>query len=69
MEFTTLYKSDNVLATTVLWSHIIIIIHIDIDMAPKEIQKSDTFNVELHDEELVICKRVVIVLVVVIIVV
>jgi hypothetical protein len=49
------------LATTRLWSHIIIIIHIDIDMPPKVIQKADTFDVELHDEEVVICKRVVLV--------
>ena len=61
MEFTTLYKSDSMLATTRLWSHIIIIIHIDIDMPPKVIQKADTFDVELHDEEVVICKRVVLV--------
>jgi len=60
VEFTTLYKSHNMLATTRLWSHIIIIIHINIDMPPKEIQEPDTFDVELHDEELVICKRVVV---------
>jgi len=61
VEFTTLYKSDNMLATTRLWSHIIIIIHIDIGVPPKVIQKPDTFEVELHEEELVICKRVVVV--------
>jgi hypothetical protein len=61
VEFTTLYKSGNMLATARLWSHIIIIVHIDIGMPPKVIQNPDTYDVELHEEEMVICKRVVVV--------
>ena len=56
MEFTILYKSDYKLATSRLWSRIIIVIHIDIDSSPKVVQKPDAFNVELHEEEVVICK-------------
>jgi hypothetical protein len=61
VEFTILYKSDNKLVTTTLWSHIIIVIHIDIDVPPKVIQKPDTYDVELHDEKVMICKRGVVV--------
>lgn len=56
MELITLY-SDNKLTTTGLLYHIKIVININKEWSPKVIQDHDLFNVELHDEELVVCNN------------